>query len=230
MTGHLPEEDPGVPEVDDADYAPIPGVPADSPWLRWARKLDAMARIGSTFASNPYETRRYGELARIARDMLVELCERPEIELPELYHPGEGYVTPKVDVRAAVFDAAGRLLLVREVADGRWSLPGGWADVGDSPAHSAEREVLEESGYQTQLTHMVGVFDAHDAGSFFSAYKLVFLGEVTGGEAGGDHETDGVGFYSRDDLPPLSHRRTPDRVVDAVFAHYADRTLPAFFE
>lgn len=204
--------------------------PEESPWLAWARKLDAMARIGSTFASNPYETRRYTELAAISKAMLSELSGRPEVELPELYHHTEGYVTPKVDVRAAVFDAQDRLLLVREVADGRWSMPGGWADVGDSPASSAEREVREESGYQCRLTHLVGVFDAHDPGSPFSAYKIVFSGVIIGGEAGGDHETDGVGFYTRDDLPPLSHRRTPDRVVNAVFAHRADPTLPALFE
>jgi ADP-ribose pyrophosphatase YjhB (NUDIX family) len=202
----------------------------DSPWLGWARKLDAMARIGSTFASNPYETRRYNELAGISRAMLAELWNRPEVDVPDLYHPGEGYVTPKVDVRAAVFDDQGHLLLVREVADGRWSLPGGWADVGDSPASSAEREVLEESGFQCRLTHLIGVFDAHDPGSPFSAYKIVFSGEVVGGEAGGDHETDGVGFYRQSELPPLSHRRTPDRVIAAAFAHRADPTLPALFE
>lgn len=201
-----------------------------SVWLKWARKLDAMARIGSTFAENPYEVRRYGELAEIAKEMLHELAARPDVELPDMYLPTEGYVTPKVDVRAAVFDDEGRLLLVREVADGRWSMPGGWADVGDSPAGSAEREVREESGYTTRLTHLVGVFDAHDATTPFSAYKIVFVGKVIGGQAGGDHETDGVGFFTADDLPPLSHRRTPDRVVAAAFARHQDPSLPALFE
>jgi ADP-ribose pyrophosphatase YjhB (NUDIX family) len=205
-------------------------VPDGSVWLNWARKLDAMARIGSEFAENPYDQRRYAELGSIARSMFAEMSARPEVDLPELYHASEGYVTPKVDVRAAVFDEHGRLLLVREVADGRWSLPGGWADVGDAPSVSAAREVAEESGYTTRLTHLVGVFDAHDPGSPFSAYKIVFCGELTGGEAGGDHETDGVGFFAADDLPPLSPRRTPDRVVAAIFAHRADPSTPALFE
>jgi len=202
----------------------------ESIWLNWARKLDAMARIGATFAENPYEARRYAELARISREMFAELAARPEIELPELYLPSEGYVTPKVDVRAAVFDEAGQVLLVREVADGCWSLPGGWADVGDAPSVSAAREVEEESGYSTRITHLVGVFDAHDPTTPFSAYKIVFSGELTGGEAGGDHETDGVGFFAADALPPLSHRRTPARVLEAAFAHHANPSLPALFE
>ncbi|MGQ0842521.1 MAG: NUDIX hydrolase N-terminal domain-containing protein [Sporichthyaceae bacterium] len=204
--------------------------PGGSVWLNWARRLDAMARIGSTFAENPYEKRRYAELAHIVEEMFAELVARPDVVLPELYLPSEGYVTPKVDVRAAVFDEQGRLLLVREVADGRWSMPGGWADVGDSPAGSAAREVREESGYEARLTHLVGVFDAHDATTPFSAYKVVFVGEVVGGEAGGDHETDGVGFFAAEDLPPLSHRRTPDRVVAAAFAKHADPSVAAFFE
>jgi 8-oxo-dGTP pyrophosphatase MutT (NUDIX family) len=133
-------------------------------------------------------------------------------------------------VRAAVFDDTGRVLLVREVADGRWSLPGGWADVGDAPSASAAREVLEESGYSCRLTRLVGVFDAHDRGSPFSAYKIVFAGELTGGCAGGDHETDGVGFFSAADTPPLSHRRTPPHVLEAVFSHHADPSLPAHFD
>lgn len=210
------------------DEPPEPA--GDDAWLNWARKLDAMARIGSTFAENPFETRRYTELAEIARGMLAALAGCAPGQVPDLYLPTEGYVTPKVDVRAAVFDRADRLLLVREVADGRWSLPGGWADVGDSPSGSAAREVREESGYEVRLTHLVGVFDAHVAGSPFSAYKIVFAGDLAGGEAGGDHETDGVGFFARDELPPLSGRRTPDRVVDAVFAHRTDPARAAVFE
>src|SRR5882757_4969564 len=83
-----------------------------SPWLDWARRLDAMARIGSTFAGNPYESRRYAELAVIAKEMFASLSGRLPDEIPDLYLPTEGYVTPKVDVRAAVFDDEGRVLLV----------------------------------------------------------------------------------------------------------------------
>jgi len=201
-----------------------------SRWLDWIRRIDAMARVGAAYAAGPYELKRYAELASIARDMLAELSAREPAQVPDLYLPDEGYVTPKVDVRGAVFDSAGRLLLVREVADGRWSLPGGWADVGDSPVRAIEREIAEESGYLARVSALVGVFDAHVSWAAFSAYKLVFRGQLVGGEAGGDHETDGVGFFAADDLPPLSPRRTPTRVVDAVFAHWRDPSRPAVFE
>jgi ADP-ribose pyrophosphatase YjhB (NUDIX family) len=201
-----------------------------SRWLNWIRRLDAMARVGSTFAVSPYDVKRYAELGEIAREMLAELSAREPALVPDLYLPDEGYVTPKVDVRGAVFDEAGRLLLVREVSDGRWSLPGGWADVGDSPARAIEREIREESGYEARVNALVGVFDAHVTWAAFSAYKLVFRAELTGGQAGGDHETDGVGFFAAPGLPPLSSRRTPGRVVDAVFSHWHDPGRAAIFE
>jgi ADP-ribose pyrophosphatase YjhB (NUDIX family) len=204
--------------------------PAPSRWLDWIRRIDAMARVGAAYPSGPYEAKRYAELAEIARHMLAELCERDPALIPDLYLPDEGYVTPKVDVRGAVFDRAGRLLLVREVSDGRWSLPGGWADVGDSPVRAVEREILEESGYEARVSAVIGVFDAHVSWAAFSAYKLVFRGELVGGEAGGDHETDGVGFFARGELPPLSARRTPVRVVDAVFGHWHDPGRATVFE
>jgi ADP-ribose pyrophosphatase YjhB (NUDIX family) len=189
-----------------------------------------MARVGAAFANNPFDAKRYGELAAIAREMLAELSARDPELIPDLYLPDEGYVTPKVDVRGAVFDEAGRLLLVREVADARWSLPGGWADVGDSPTQGVEREIREESGYDAKVTHLVGVFDAHVRWAAFSAYKVVFRAELVGGTAGGDHETFGVDFFPPDALPPISSRRTPPRVIAAVFAHWADPSRPAVFE
>jgi len=207
-----------------------PQVAESSPWLGWARRLDAMARIGSTFAVDPHEVRRYAELGAMAKEMFAELHGRPQVELPDLYAPTEGYVTPKVDVRVAVFDDAGRILLVREAAEGRWSMPGGWADVGDSPARSAEREVREESGFDVELTKVIGVFDAHNPHSTFSAYKVVFAGCIVGGALHCDHETDAVGFFAVDDLPPLCRYRTPLRVLAEAFEHRAAPDRPSIFD
>jgi ADP-ribose pyrophosphatase YjhB (NUDIX family) len=67
-----------------------------------------------------------------------------------------GYATPKVDLRAVVFREE-KILLVREREDGGWSLPGGWADVGESPADGTVREVREESGYETRAVKLLAV-------------------------------------------------------------------------
>ena len=206
-------------------------LPGESPWLAWVRRLDAMARIGAAFAANPHGPAALcGTGLRSPGRCVAELHARPAVDLPELYAPSEGYVTPKADVRVAVFDAEGRILLVRETQNQRWSMPGGWADVGDSPARSAEREVREEAGYDVELTKLIGVFDAHNPQSSFSAYKIVFAGRVVGGSARSDHETDAVDFFAAEDLPPLCAFRTPRRVAAEAFEHWVDPDRPPRFE
>ncbi len=69
-----------------------------------------------------------------------------------------GYATPKVDVRGSVF-RDDQILLVKERADGLWTLPGGWADVNESPREAVVREIMEESGYHTRANKLLAVWD-----------------------------------------------------------------------
>jgi ADP-ribose pyrophosphatase YjhB (NUDIX family) len=144
----------------------------------------------------------------------------------------EGYATPKVDVRAAVF-RGGEILLVRERSDGRWALPGGWADVGDTPAQCVEREVLEEAGLTVRATHLAAVHDGRRNGHPprpFHIYKLVFLCDLVGGVVTTSIETDEVAFFPEDDLPPLSHGRVNEGQIALCFQHMRDPTIPTEFD
>lgn len=175
--------------------------------LTQARRLLAIAQTGLHYTEGAFDRERYQELQSIAQAQLADLADMNTEEVAQLFVHEKGYANPKVDVRCAVFDEDGRILLVREAADGRWSLPGGWADVGASPAENAMREVREESGYIVTIERLLAVWDVlkhpHPA-SLFHIWKLVFLGVVTGiGEISGG-ETDAVGFYPVDALPPLS--------------------------
>jgi ADP-ribose pyrophosphatase YjhB (NUDIX family) len=128
-------------------------------------------------------------------------------------------------VRGAVFRGS-ELLLVREAADGGWTLPGGWADVGETPAAAVEREVWEEAGLRVRARRLVGVYDANrieQALTLFHAYKLVFLCELVSGELAPSIETSEVGFFPADRLPgPLSaYRTTPRHLADAFAARDA---------
>jgi ADP-ribose pyrophosphatase YjhB (NUDIX family) len=143
-----------------------------------------------------------------------------------------GYATPKVDVRGAVI-RDGRILLVQERADGRWCMPGGWADVGELPSKMVEREVWEESGFQVETRKVIGVYDSNRGGvpiEFYHAYKVVFLCQITGGEARPSLETLAVDFFSFEDLPPLSSIRTSQRHLKDVYAHLQDHSRPAAFD
>jgi ADP-ribose pyrophosphatase YjhB (NUDIX family) len=193
-------------------------------WLTWARELQALAQTGLTFSQNDYDRQRYERLREIAAEIVARHAGLPEADLLRSFTMQPGYATPKVDVRAAAF-SEGRILLVQERSDGRWCLPGGWADVGQAPAETAEREAWEESGFRVAARRVVGIYDANrtdEALELYHAYKIVFLCEIVGGAAAPSSETSAVGFFDLDHLPPLSERRTSLRHLQEAWAHLGE--------
>jgi len=123
---------------------------------------------------------------------------------------------------------------VREKADGRWALPGGWGDEHESPRQSVEREVREESGYTVQASRLIAVKDRHlhpyTPKRLERIYKLFFLCELTGGKASTSLETDGVDFFATDDLPPLSLGRTLPADVELLVGYRAAPERACYFD
>ena len=109
-------------------------------WLAWARRLNALAQTGLTFAENPYDIERSAAIRTIAAEMIAHQSDAEMGRVLDLFASDAGYATPKVDDRGVVFQG-GKMLLVQERSDGLWTLPGGWADVGDSLADAVVREV-----------------------------------------------------------------------------------------
>ncbi len=201
-------------------------------WISFAQRIQAIAQTGLTYAQSPYDTERYGELAGIAAAMIAG-PEPEKIALASrLFAAEAGYATPKVDVRAAVFQD-GRLLLVREVEDGGWTLPGGWADVGQSAAESVEREVLEESGFVVRAVKLLAFWDRdkhpHPPIPFHS-FKLVFRCELLGGVATPSVETSEVGFFAEDEIPGLSLARILPEQIRFVFEAQRDPGAATVFD
>jgi ADP-ribose pyrophosphatase YjhB (NUDIX family) len=205
----------------------------DPQWLSWTKRLHAIAQTGLAFGPNPYDQERYEEVRAIATEMMASgggVVDPGTIA--GLFRKDSGYATPKVDVRAGVI-RDGSILLVRERVDGLWALPGGWADIGDRPSRAAEREVLEESGYEVLALKLVAMHDHHLHGhppEPFHAYKFFFLCELTGGEAKNSDETDGVGFFPEDDLPSLSLPRVVPAQIAMLFEHSRHPELPTEFD
>ncbi len=147
----------------------------------------------------------------------------------------QAYPTPKVDVRGVVFND-GKVLLVREVGDGRWTLPGGWADVGESPSEAVVREVREESGYETRAVKLLAVYDLRSFSDGRplrpNVYKLFLrcepVADVPGSITGS--ETSEARFFAPDDLPELSVPRVSPAQLARMFEHERDPDLPADFD
>ena len=202
--------------------------------LTWARRIQAVAQSGLTYGRDPYDRERYQALQEIAAQMMVASSTDGELgPVQALFAQQQGYATPKVGVRAVVFDDVGRLLLVRETADGGWTPPGGWADVGDSPSQVAIREVAEESGYDVRVTRLLGVLDRDKQGHSpipWHVYNIYFMCEVISGVATPSSETSAVAWFERQQIPPLSLDRIQPHLIDLFFAYHDDPTLPAVFD
>ena len=200
--------------------------------LQWAREIQALAQTGYEYAGDEFQKDRCRRLMEIAAEMVSENSDLEFISIAGAFKEQLGYATPKVDVRAAVFDQ-GKLLLVREVEDGGWTMPGGWADVGDVPSEAAEREAWEETGFRVKARKVIGVYDANRIAplQLFHAFKVIFLCDLLGGEARPSRETSEVGFFSREEIPPqLSGERTRDRHIEDAFAALQDPSIPAVFD
>jgi ADP-ribose pyrophosphatase YjhB (NUDIX family) len=200
--------------------------------LAWARKVRAVAQNGLTFSKDPYDLQRYRELSELAESVLHTELGIAQPSAAQFWKGELGYATPKVEVRGAVF-AEGRVLLVRERSDGRWTLPGGWVDVNDSPAHAVEREILEESGYRARAVKLAALFDKNrhpHPPSVHHIYKLMFLCELLGGSATVSQETDAVDFFALDALPELSRGRILESQIARLYQHQLQRELPTDFD
>ena len=201
-------------------------------WLDWAREIQSLCQTGLAFTQTNYETERYKRLIEIAAEIVSSHSDLDKLKLTEnlISHPG--YATPKIDVRAAVIDK-GKILLVQEISDDKWAMPGGWADVGDYPSEAVIRETKEESGYDVLPTKVVGVFDANRSGrplEFFHAFKVVFLCELIGGEAKASDETKDVKFFSFEDLPKFSPNRTNMNHINEILSHLNNENKQAYFD
>jgi len=154
-------------------------------WHNWVERLQTIARAGLTYSQNTFDLDRYQQVQTLAAEILAEGLDSPIEKTEALLGNEQGYATPKLDVRGVVFKE-GKILMVKEVIDGEWTLPGGWVDVGEPPSLSAEREVWEESGYEVRAVKLLALYDhrKHDFRPyFFHIYKLFFLCELMGGQA-----------------------------------------------
>jgi ADP-ribose pyrophosphatase YjhB (NUDIX family) len=201
--------------------------------LRIARELRAIAQTGLTFTTDRFDRQRYERVRELAASMLAQGSGEQFEVIIEILREGWGYATPKVDVRGAAF-VDGRVLLVREISDGNWTLPGGWADINQSAAECVVREIAEESGFLARARKLAAVRDyqrsGHPPRNTDSIYKMFFVCEITGGAARASNETSEVAFFARDALPPLSLGRTTAAQIDRMFHHAEHPDLATDFD
>ena len=199
--------------------------------LDLSRRLLALSQTGLHFTAEEYDRERYREIGDIAT-RLLELQGAGADTVRQAWFVEDGYATPKVDVRGAVFRDE-RVLLVRERVDGKWTLPGGWADVNDTPSHAILKEIEQESGFTARITKLAAVYDRNKRNHppyLFHSWKMFFLCEITGGAARTSYETTGVDFFALDQLPELSTGRSNAEQIQRMHQHHRNPSLPTEFD
>ncbi len=203
--------------------------------LNLAKRIKSIADTGLLYSSNEYDRERYTELLAISHELMGQLTGLPVEVIKNFYAPNKDYPTAKVDVRGLLLNEQGQVLLAREMADGKWTLPGGWADVGYSPAEVIEKEFLEETGLQVKATRLLAVFDKrchpHPPQPFY-VYKFALLCELKTKEQSLNKGFDilETGYFPVDQLPDLSEERILAAQIELLYKKATGGDFAAYFD
>lgn len=198
-----------------------------------AGRVRALSQNGLIFSESEYDTERYEELVDISNRMTA-LLSGNEVSVIEGIHPPEKeYATPKVDIRGVITNEDGEVLMVKEKADGKWALPGGWADAGFSASENVVKEVREETGLEVETLHVLAVFDKSkhaDVPPYHFVYRIAVLCKVTGGSFNEVFDILDKGFFGQDNLPALSEGRTTKSEMDIIFDYIRNPSKKAMVD
>lgn len=188
------------------------------------KRIQALAEIGLAFSTNSsYDAERYEEIQAICFEMLEQLTDVPIEKIKPVILENNGYKTPKVDVRAVVFNQEGKILLIQEKVDNCWALPGGWADIGYSPRMVAEKECFEEAGLKVKSNRLLAVMDKTAQNmppQFEYVYKLFIQCTPLGNQISTGSETLNVGWFGEDEIPELSLPRNLNSHIHMMFEYF----------
>jgi ADP-ribose pyrophosphatase YjhB (NUDIX family) len=199
-------------------------------WLNEIKKILAIAQTGLAYGNNPYDQDRYNHLVEISQNLLKYYTDNDFEKIKLFFSNEKGYITPKVDIRAVIFDNR-KILMVKERIDGLWSIPGGWADVGLTPFGIAIKETNEESGLNIISERVLAIMDnkCHQhPPSLYYTYKIFIQCKVIGGQLKPGMETRDVKYFDIDDLPPLSVNRITANQINILWNQYQNSTLPIY--
>lgn len=198
-----------------------------------AKRIRSLATIGLYYSANEYDTERYDELQELAEIILVETTSCSLSEIKVNFIAEKDYITPKTDIRAVVFNDEGEILLVQEKLDGKWSLPGGWADIGFSPSEVAVKEVLEETGLNVKPVRLLAVHDKkchNHPPALHYVYKIFIECVITGGIFNECFDILGKGFFPRNNIPSLSKERVTEEQILLMFDYFDSPSKEVSFD
>ena len=199
--------------------------------LNLVKRIKAIADTGLVYAESGYDLERYEELKRISLALMGHLSNEPFSVIASFFLPPKDYPTPKVDVRGFVVNADNEILMAKESVDDKWTIPGGWADIGHSPSEVVVREIKEETGIDAKVVRLMAVYDKqrHDhPPEPYYIYKLMYLCEAVGGTLEAGFDMKGAAYFSLAALPELSEDRVLKSQLQHLFRMYQENSKDVY--
>ena len=201
-------------------------------WLKWAMEIQSLAQAGIAYTDNNYDKERYERLREISAEMIKEKTEISLEKVKDLFCNEEGYQTPKIDTRAAIFKD-NKILLVCE-NNGTWSLPGGWCDVLESVKSNTIKEVKEETGLDVEVEKIIAIQDRNKHNKPIYAYgvcKIFSQCKILSGEFVENIETTETRFFGKDELPKnLAKEKVNKEQIEMCFDAFIDKNWKTKFD
>ena len=201
--------------------------------LNEIKKLKAITDVGLLYANNEYDKERYSALQNISFKLLNIVSGKSIESLKESFPSVKDYPTPKVDIRGLLLSADKKILLIKESADGKWSLPGGWADIGETPKEVIIKEFKEETGLDVIPKALLALFDkrmhAHPPQPFY-VYKMVFYCEPVSSHINKGFDVLDAAYFDVEHLPELSEDRILKSQVELVYKKVISSDLTSYFD
>ncbi len=201
--------------------------------LELIKRIQSICGTGLVYAQNEYDKERYEELQAISLELMSVVSDTPLAVLNNFFMPHTDYPTPKVDIRGFVLNASKEILLVKETIDKKWSLPGGWGDIGFTPSEVIIKEIQEEIGLHSKAMKLLAVYDkkchAHPPQPFY-VYKMVFLCEVLKGTITPSFDIEDAGYFHIDNLPSLSEDRILESQIRQLYHQVIQEKHEVYFD
>ena len=189
-------------------------------------KIQSIAKIGLKFSKDPYALSNYQEINDLSTKFLEDF-QNVNFERNN-YFERDIYPTPNVSVRTIIFsEDRKKILMVREASSQEYSLPGGWADLYDSPSKTAKNECIQEAGAEIEIVRLVGITDRTPFKNPASVpeYVVIFEGKIDVLHKEHEYETDDVGFFDIDNLPVISRKTSKEELLRFIKAAQKGETI-----
>ena len=189
-------------------------------------KVQSISKIGLVYSKDPYALTNYKELNDLSTKFLEDFLE-VKFDRPN-YFQRDIYPTPNISVRTIIFNKdKTKVLMVREAALQAYSLPGGWADLYDSPSQTAKNECKQEAGADIEIVRLVGLTSRtpFKAPTSIPEYVAIFEAKLTKLNKEHEYETDDVGFFDINNLPEISKKTSKGELLRFINAAKNGETI-----